>query len=195
MELVRSFIAIELPQEIKAELTAMEENLKARRHPFVKWVDPENIHLTLKFLGSVALDTIPQIVEAMTRIAQPASPFSLQVRGAGAFPNWQRPQVIWVGIGGEIGRLAALQKELEAALSPLGFPPESRAFSPHLTLGRLRDRVSPEDRRRFGQWAESVKFEVSPSFEVDALRLMKSQLTPGGPIYSGLSSVHLTGQG
>ncbi len=195
MELVRSFIAIELPQEIKAELTAMEENLKARRHPFVKWVDPESIHLTLKFLGSVALDTIPQIVEAMTRIAQPASPFPLQVRGAGAFPNWQRPQVIWVGIGGEIGRLAALQKELEAALSPLGFPPESRAFSPHLTLGRLRDRVSPEDRRRFGQWAESVKFEVSPSFEVDALRLMKSQLTPGGPIYSGLSSVQLTGQG
>ena len=195
MELVRSFIAIELSQEIKAELTAMEEKLKARRHPFVKWVDPENIHLTLKFLGSVALDTIPQIVEAMTRIAQPASPFSLQVGGTGAFPNWQRPQVIWVGIGGEIGRLAALQKELEAALSPLGFPPESRAFSPHLTLGRLRDRVSPEDRRRFGQWAESVKFEISPSFEVDALRLMKSQLTPGGPIYSRLSSVHLTGQG
>ena len=193
MELVRSFIAIELPQEVKATLAAMEEKLKARRHPFVKWVDPESIHLTLKFLGNVAPDTIPQIVEAMNRIAQPASPFSLQVGGAGAFPNWQRPQVIWVGIGGEIGRLAALQKELEAALSSLGFQPESRAFSPHLTLGRLRDRVSSEDRRGFGQWAQSVKLEISPSFEVDAIRLIQSQLTPNGPIYTEIDSAKLEG--
>ena len=193
MELVRSFIAIELPQEVKARLAAMEEKLKARRHPFVKWVDPESIHLTLKFLGNVALDTVPQIVEAMNRIAQPVSPFSLQVGGAGAFPNWQRPQVIWVGIQGETGRLAALQKELEAALSSLGFPPESRAFSPHLTLGRLRDRVSSEDRRGFGQWAQSVKLEISPSFEVDAIRLIKSQLTPNGPIYTEIDSAKLKG--
>jgi 2'-5' RNA ligase len=193
MELVRSFIAIELPQDVKATLAAMEEKLKARRHPFVKWVDPESIHLTLKFLGNVALDSIPQIVEAMTRTAQPASPFSLQVGGAGAFPNWQRPQVIWVGIQGETGRLAALHKELEAALSPLGFQPESRAFSPHLTLGRLRDRVSSEDRRGFGQWAQSVKLEVSPSFEVDAIRLIKSQLTPNGPIYTEIDSAKLEG--
>jgi 2'-5' RNA ligase len=194
MELVRSFIAIELPQQVKARLAAMEEKLKARRHPFVKWVDPESIHLTLKFLGNVALDTIPQIVEAMNRTAQPVSPFSLQVGGAGAFPNWQRPQVIWVGIQGDMGRLAALHKELEAALSPLGFQPESRAFSPHLTLGRLRDRVSSEDRRGFGQWAQSVKFEISPSFEVDAIRLIKSQLTPNGPIYTELDSAELKGR-
>ena len=194
MELVRSFIAIELPQDVKARLAAMEEKLKARRHPFVKWVDPESIHLTLKFLGNVALDTVPQIVEAMNRIAQPVSPFSLQVGGAGAFPNWQRPQVIWVGIQGKTGTLAALHKELEAALSPLGFPPESRAFSPHLTLGRLRERVSPEDRRGFGQWAQSVKLQISPSFEVDAIKLIKSQLTPNGPIYTELDSAKLEGQ-
>ena len=194
MELVRSFIAIELPAEVRAELASIEEKLKVRRHPFVKWVDPESIHLTLKFLGSVSGETIPEIVEAMSLVAQPVSPFTLQIGGTGAFPNWQRPQIVWVGVGGEMGRLTTLQRELEAALSPLGFPPESRPFSPHLTLGRLRERVTPEDRRRFGLWAQSVKFEASLSFEVNAVRLMKSQLTSSGPIYSQLASVELKAQ-
>ena len=191
MELVRSFIAVELPAEVRAELASIEEKLKVRRHLFVKWVDPESIHLTLKFLGSVSGETIPEIVEAMSLVAQPVSPFTLQIGGTGAFPNWQRPQVVWVGVGGEMGRLTTLQRELEAALSPLGFPPESRPFSPHLTLGRLRERVTPEDRRRFGLWAQSVKFEASLSFEVNTVRLMKSELTSSGPIYSQLASVGL----
>ena len=191
MELVRSFIAIELPADVRAELASIEEKLKVRRHLFVKWVDLEIIHLTLKFLGSVSGETIPEIVEAMSLVAQPVSPFTLQIGGTGAFPNWQRPQVVWVGVGGEMGRLTTLQGELEAALSLLGFPPESRPFSPHLTLGRLRERVTPEDRRRFGLWAQSVKFEASLSFEVNAVRLMKSQLTSSGPIYSQLASVGL----
>ncbi len=195
MELVRSFIAIEIPSEVRAQLAALEEKLKARRHPCVKWVDPQSVHLTLKFLGSVPVDTIPQIVEAATRRTEPLSPFSLQIGGTGAFPGWQRPQVVWVGIRGEIARLAALQKELEVALSPLGFPPESRAFSPHLTIGRLRDRASLEDRRRFGQWAQSVELESSPSFEVHALGLMKSELTLNGPVYSKLAAVELKGLG
>jgi 2'-5' RNA ligase len=82
---------------------------------------------------------------------------------------------------------------MEAALAPLGFSPEPRSFSPHLTLGRLRERASPGDRRRFAQWAQSVKFEPSLPFEVDALSLMKSQLTPSGAIYSQLASVELGG--
>jgi 2'-5' RNA ligase len=195
VELVRSFIAIELPPELKAELAALEERLKAGRHSFVKWVDPDSVHLTLKFLGSVPVDTIPSIVEAITRACQPWPPFSLQIGGTGVFPNWQRPQVFWVGIGGEIGRLTALHRELESALSPLGFPPESRAFSPHLTLGRLRDRASAEDRRRFGQWAQSVQFEAQAPFQVDGMRLMKSQLTPEGPVYGLLASAYLRGSG
>jgi 2'-5' RNA ligase len=195
VELVRSFIAIELPPELKAELAALEERLKAGRHSFVKWVDPDSVHLTLKFLGSVPVDTIPSIVEAITRACQPWPPFSLQIGGTGVFPNWQRPQVFWVGIGGEIGRLTALHRELESARSPLGFPPESRAFSPHLTLGRLRDRASAEDRRRFGQWAQSVQFEAQAPFQVDGMRLMKSQLTPEGPVYGLLASAYLRGSG
>lgn len=195
MELVRSFVAIEIPPEVTAELAAVEEKLKAGRHPLVKWVDPQIVHLTLKFLGNVPVDTIPQIVEAATRRIEPLPRFSLQIGGTGAFPEWQRPQVIWVGIRGETSRLATLHKELEAALSPLGFPPESRAFSPHLTIGRLRDRASPEDKREFGQWARSLIFQAGSSFEVHALWLMKSQLTPDGPIYSKLAAVDLKGLG
>mgnify|MGYP001027953397 CR=1 FL=1 len=195
MEQVRSFIAVELPSEIRAELASLEERLKARRHPFVKWVDSESIHLTLKFLGNIALATVPQIIDAITKIAQPISPFRLQMGGLGVFPNWQRPQVVWVGIGGEVGKLAILQRDMEAALSPLGFPPESRSFKAHLTLGRLRERTSPKDKQKFGEWVTSIKFETALSFEVNALSLMKSQLTPSGAIYSQLASIELGGQG
>jgi len=191
MDVVRSFVAIDLPAGVRAELTSLEEKLKARRHPFVKWVDPESMHLTLKFLGNVAADSIPQIVGAVSGVAPMHSPFKLQVADTGAFPNWQRPQVVWVGVGGELDRLNSLQKGLESVLSPLGFPPESRPFSAHLTLGRLRDRVTPDDRRRFAEFAQTVEFKTSLSFEVNAIRLMKSQLTPAGPIYSELAVARL----
>ena len=193
MDVVRSFIAIHLPDDVRAELSSHEEKLKARRHPFVKWVDPESMHLTLKFLGNVAVDSIPQIVDAMSRVADSHAPFKLQVAGTGAFPNWQRPQVVWVGVAGDLDKLNALQSGLESALSPLGFPPESRSFSAHLTLGRLRDRVTPDERHRFSEFAQKVKFEARLPFEVNAIRLMKSQLTPGGPIYSKLAELNLSG--
>jgi 2'-5' RNA ligase len=191
MDVVRSFIAIDLPAGVRAELTSFEEKLKARRHPFVKWVDPESMHLTLKFLGNVAADFIPQIVEAMSGVAEAHSTFKLQVAGTGAFPNWQRPQVVWVGVGGELDRLNSLQKGLESVLAPLGFPSESRPFSAHLTAGRLRDRVIPDDRRRFAEFAQTVEFKASLSFEVNAIRLIKSQLTPAGPIYTELAVAKL----
>jgi len=193
MEQIRSFIAIELPSEVKAELTSLEKRLIQSRHSFVKWVDPEGIHLTLKFLGNISPATVPQIIEAITRAAQSVSPLHLQLGKLGAFPNIRRPQVVWVGVGGEIEKLAILQKGIDAGLSPLGFTPESRSFSPHLTLGRLRDRVTPGEREDFAGWFSSVEFETHLSFEVDAINLMKSQLTPRGAIYSQLASIELAG--
>ena len=193
MERIRGFIAIELPPQIRAELSSLEEKLRAGQHPFVKWVDPGGIHLTLKFLGGIPSSAVLEIIEAMTRTAQPTSPFSLQLGGLGVFPNWQRPQGVWVGMGGDIDRLASLHRDLEAALSSLGFAPESRRFRAHLTLGRLRDRASPKDRQDFAAWARSVGFESKLYFEVDSLSLMKSQLTPSGAIYTQLASVELGG--
>jgi 2'-5' RNA ligase len=194
MERVRSFIAVELPPEVRAELGSLEERLKGGKHPFVKWVDPDGIHLTLKFLGGIPADMVPRVSEAMTRVAGPVAPFSLRMGAVGVFPNWQRPQVVWVGVGGDVDRLAGLQRELETALAKLGLAPEARSFKAHLTLGRLRERATPPDKQGFGAWAQSLGYEGGLSFEVDAVSLMKSQLTPAGAIYSQLASAPLAGR-
>ena len=191
MEQIRSFIAIELPNELKLGLTQLETQLKSDKQPWVKWVNPEGIHLTLKFLGNIAVDRTGEITRAMEEAVQGISPFRLEVKGLGVFPNLRRVQVAWVGISGEIDKLTQLQKRIETNLTPLGFAPESRAFTPHLTLARLRDRASLDERQRFGQLIANTKFEVAYTIEVDAISLMRSQLTREGAIYSRISLVKL----
>ncbi len=184
---VRCFIAIHLPDEVRAELTSLEDRLKAARHPFVKWVDPGSLHLTLKFLGNAGADSLPRIVQAMSRAAAARSPFRLRLGGTGAFPGWQRPQVVWVGVEGDLEELQRLQGDLEAAVSLLGFPAEPRAFSAHLTLGRLRPNVTTGQRLRFAESARNAGPAATVWFGVEAIRLVRSQLTPSGPIYSDLA--------
>lgn len=191
MEQIRSFIAIELPNELKLGLTQLETQLKSDKQPWVKWVNPEGIHLTLKFLGNIAVDRTGEITRAMEEAVHGISPFRLEVKGLGVFPNLRRVQVAWVGINGEIDKLTQLQKRIETNLTPLGFAPESRAFTPHLTLARLRDRASLDERQRFGQLIANTKFEVAYTIEVDAISLMRSQLTREGAIYSRISLVEL----
>ena len=190
MEQIRSFIAIELPDELKLALNQLQSRLKSGQYP-VKWVDPYSIHLTLKFLGNVDAGKIDKIAEAMRMSAQGVSPFRLEVGGLGVFPGLRRVQVAWVGLGGDIDRLTQLQQRLESALAPLGFAPESRAFKPHLTLARVRERASPEERSGFGQLIADTAFEVGYDFNVEDISLMKSQLTREGAIYSRLSSANL----
>jgi 2'-5' RNA ligase len=191
MEEVRSFIAIELSAEVKKALRELQAQLKAASQAPIKWVDPENIHLTLKFLGNVAAGRIEEIAAAMTSAVQGTSPFKLEVKELGVFPNPRRVQIVWVGLGGEVEKLAALQKRIESAMARLGFAPENRRFTPHLTLARLRDRATPPERERLGQIIAETEFGSAQSFTVDSVKLMKSQLTPEGPIYSRLSSAEL----
>ena len=192
MEQVRSFIAIELPDELKLGLTQLQAQLKLGKQPWVKWVDPHSIHLTLKFLGNVALDKISEIIRLMGVAAQGIPPFHLKVSDLGVFPSLRRVQVAWVGISGEVDKLAQLQQRIESNLAQLGFAPESRPFTPHLTLARLRDRASPDERQRFGQLIAGTKFEASYTIDVDTISLMRSQLTREGAIYSRISSVRLS---
>jgi len=193
MEQVRSFIAIELPAELKEGLAQLEAQLKLGKPSAVKWVDPSSIHLTLKFLGNIAVDRISAITRAMEEATRELSPFQLKVTGLGGFPNLKRVQVAWVGIGGEVDKLGQLQQRIESSLAPLGFTAESRRFTPHLTLARLRDRASADERQRFGQLIASTKFEAVYTIKVDSINLMRSQLTREGAIYSRLSSVGLRG--
>jgi 2'-5' RNA ligase len=190
MEPVRCFIAIELPEEVKAGLTRLQAKLKASQLQ-VKWVDPYGIHLTLKFLGNVAGDRISQITEAIEEATQGVPPFHLEIKGLGVFPNLRRVQVAWVGVSGEVDKLLQLQKRLESNLAGLGFAPELRAFTPHLTLARVRDQASPDERQRLGQLISGTKFEADYSFPVEAISLIRSQLTREGAIYSQISSVKL----
>jgi 2'-5' RNA ligase len=191
MEQVRCFIAIELPEEIKAGLTRLQAQLKSGSQRGVKWVDPYSIHLTLKFLGNVSGDRISQITGAIGQAAQGIFPFFLEVKGLGVFPNLRRVQVAWVGITGEVDKLAQLQQRIESNLARLGFAPELRPFTPHLTLARVRDQASPDERQRFGQLIASTKFEAAYPFQVEAISLIRSQLTREGAIYSQISSVQL----
>ena len=191
MEQVRSFIAIELPDELKEGLAQLEAQLKLGKPSSVKWVDPSSIHLTLKFLGNIAVDRISAITQAMEEATQGISPFHLEVTGLGVFPNLKRVQVAWVGIGGEVDKLGQIQQRIESSLAPLGFTAESRPFTPHLTLARLRDRASADERQRFGQLIAGTRFEAVYTIKVDSINLMRSQLTRDGAIYSRLSSVGL----
>lgn len=188
---IRSFVAIELPAEFKAALGSVEDNLRAGHYPFVKWVNPSGIHLTLKFLGNIDPEKTIDITSALTEVAHRAFPFHLELGGLGVFPNLRRPRVVWVGIEGDIERLAALQKEVESALVPLGFPAESRPFSAHLTLARLREGISPGERENFGELVGSTAFHSELAFEVNAIRLMRSQLSPTGAIYHCLAVIAL----
>ena len=191
MEQVRAFIAIELPEELKQELTELEAGLKSGKQSWVKWVDPSGIHLTLKFLGNIAVSRIDGIIKAMREAVRGIKPFKLIVNEIGAFPNLRRVQVVWVGVDGDTVELGQLQKRIESNLAPLGFTPETRSFKPHLTLARLRDQASPDQQQRFGQLIAATRFKSASTVRVDTISLIRSVLTREGAIYSRLGLVEL----
>jgi len=191
MEQVRAFIAIELPDELKPALTRLQDHLKSGGQTSVKWVDPYSIHLTLKFLGNIDRDMVGRITTALEESVRGIHPFHLEARGLGAFPGLKRVQVVWVGITGEVDRLSQLQQRIESSLAPLGFVPESRPFSPHLTIARLRDRVTPDERQSLGHLIASTSFDTVYAIDVGSVHLMRSQLTREGAVYSRINSVKL----
>ena len=190
-EQIRSFIAIELPEEAKKGLARLRRELERNEHKFVKWVDSQGIHLTLKFLGNIPSKRVTEITEAMGKAVQGISPFRLEISGLGAFPSLKQARVLWVGIGGELDQLSTLQQNIDSVLAALGFAREERPFVPHLTLARVREGASLPERRSFGELVGSAAFEDKYPIEVEAVRLMRSQLTPAGALYTCLSVVGL----
>lgn len=192
-EQIRSFIAIELPEELKSGLVKLQTELKSSGDTFVKWVAPQGIHLTLKFLGNVSAPKVDEITKAMTSASVGIASFQLETTELGAFPNLNRPNVFWLGVGGDVGKLAMLQQRIDDVLEPKGFPKEKRAFTPHLTLARIREIASPQNRRDFGELISKTRFEVRYKVKVSSINLMRSQLLPGGAVYSRLSEARLSG--
>ncbi len=189
MEMIRSFVAIELDAGIQEALGQLERRLKqAPLGRLGRWVAPECIHLTLKFLGDVPAERVPEIAQAIKMASAGTAPFEIAVAGLGCFPNATRARVIWVGIEEPSGALASLQAALERELARLGFKPEGRGFTPHLTLARVRDMAQNHERAELGAWVKQQNVGTLATMRVREVSLMQSVLQPAGAIYTRLSA-------
>ena len=185
--MIRSFIAIELPEETIKKLAAIQEQLKGSRAR-VRWVKPGSIHLTLKFLGNISPVQVDEIAAAAAQVVVDQPPVTLCPAGLGAFPSNRKPRVIWVGLRGEVERLVNIQAGLEKALEPLGFAQEGRGFRPHLTIGRVKDRRGLQSLIEAMSTLELPEFN---SFDANEIILYKSDLRPTGAIYTKLHRMPL----
>lgn len=177
---MRLFVALELTPEVRQALCALVERLQ-RAEADLRWVRPEGLHLTLKFIGEAPEGKLPSIKEALRRVRSSA-PVALDFRGLGYFPDERRPRVFWVGVQAS-DNLPELAAQVEAALAPLGIPPEKRAYLPHLTLGRFRSA------QRLTRLQEEVARLPTTEFgqvETSEFALYQSRLSPGGAAYTCL---------
>jgi 2'-5' RNA ligase len=189
--MLRSFIAIELPAEIQAAIASSTAGLqKALPKPLVRWVASKNLHLTLKFLGDVSPANLERLAEALKVESVRQEKFSLSVGGLGAFPTPRRPRVIWIGLEAP-AMLTAVQRAVESVSSRMGYPTEERPFSPHLTIGRVGQDVSAADLKRVCAAIEGATVGPLGTVSVDAIHIFKSDLQPGGSVYTHLYAMPL----
>lgn len=184
---MRTFIAIELPQEFTSQIDQLQNNLR-KTNVDVSWVKPQNVHITLKFLGEVKEDKIEEVHQAVEIAVVGIKIFPVSLQGLGGFPNLKRPRVIWIGVekGKEI--LAQLGPKLEEEFFKIGFAKENRDFTPHLTIGRVK---SPKNLEKLAAEINKTVFETQ-EFQVKEVVVMKSTLQPTGSIYTPLKKVLLS---
>ena len=185
---LRLFVACELPDEVRRALGRAQDDLRRLDPGRLRWVRPEGIHLTLKFLGEVEETRLEEITSAL---AAAVGPFELRLRPAalGGFGG-ARLRVVWMSLEGEVEALASLAHRVEAALTPLGFPPDAsgRPFAAHLTLARVPDAVPPAERRRLASLLQRHRSPPLPSMILTEVRLMRSVLGPAGSVYYRVAS-------
>lgn len=183
----RLFIAIELPREVHEGLITIQTLLKKQApRETVRWVNPDGIHLTLKFLGDAPLTQLDTLKAKLDEAVQNSTPFTLEASGTGCFPNARKPRVVWVGVHGAEDQLMALRNSVEAQIAPLGYPTEDRAFSPHLTLGRVRQEARREDVERLGDLIAHTTLKEVYAWQVRSAHLIRSELEPTGAVYTTL---------
>jgi 2'-5' RNA ligase len=183
---LRLFIACELTGEVRRALGELQDGLRGATRARLRWVRPDGVHLTLKFLGEVDAGRVGEIERAL---AGAVEPFDALVRPAGLNGfGVRRLRVVWVGLEGDIDRLAGLAGRTDDALAALGFPRERRPFAPHLTLARVPDEASPQDRRELSQLLEGYPVPELPSMRLTEVHLIRSTLGPGGSVYQRLAT-------
>lgn len=187
--MLRSFIAVEIPAELQRAIASHTAALqKALPKPLIRWVPPQNVHLTLKFLGDVSPANLERLAEALKVEAAVHEPFPISLGGLGAFPSARRARVIWIGLDAPAD-LGALQRGVEAAAARLGYGPEERPFSPHLTIGRVGQSASASDQQRIRAALEATTIGALGTARVDAVHIFKSDLQPSGAVYTRLYSL------
>jgi len=154
----------------------------------LKWIKSLNIHLTLRFIGPTPEEDVMKINESVAKAVIGNQDFSLVVRGTGVFPKPVRPRVLWLGVGGEVESLRKLIQGINNSLKKLGYPPEERKYSPHITIGRIRypQKITPDVSLFLNSEYDPIEFEVQK------VKFFQSDLVPGGPIYSVLGVHELT---
>jgi len=184
---MRAFIALELSEGIRTELLRLQDELK-KAGANVKWVIPDNIHLTLKFLGNIDESRLSEIENVLRPIADANSPFEINLFKIGAFPDINYPRVIWAGIDKGCSQAEEIARNIEGGLEKIGFPKESRPFSAHLTLGRVRS-----GKNKVGLKEKLLSTSVRPSAcPIKHITLFESRLTPHGPIYTARGNFPLS---
>jgi 2'-5' RNA ligase len=184
--MLRSFIAVKIPVEIQSAISHDTASLqKALPKPLVRWVASQNLHLTLKFLGDVSPANLERLAEGLKAEAAAHEPFPISVGGLGAFPTPRQARVIWIGLQSPPA-FVALQRGVEAAAARLGYAAEERPFSPHLTIGRVGQNISTADLQRIRTALEATTVGALGTVQVDAIQIFKSDLQPGGAVYTNL---------
>jgi len=182
----RIFIALELPTTLQSALQTQLETLQnALPGAAIRWVAATNVHLTLKFLGDVAVNGLDRVKNATRQAVQACPPFELTAMGMGCFPSFKRPNVVWVGVEGEKAALVALRDQVEAHLAPLGYPTEERPFSPHITLGRVKANT-PQELATIGSVIRENHLVRLGTWRCDTISVIESTLTPAGARYTPL---------
>ncbi len=191
MSVIRAFIAIDLSPEIHQKLEEVLENYQAQLPKVsIRWVAVKNIHLTLKFLGDVSLSNISILTDMIQAEVSNHYQFEISVGGSGAYPNLRQPRVIWVGVEAP-QELNAIQNGIETTTARLGYAREERAFSPHLTLGRVSRNITSQEIKAISQSLEKTKIGFLGATCIDKVHLYRSDLHPSGAVYTQIFSSSL----
>ena len=182
MKSLRIFLAVPVEQDILDTLVKAVDRLRESRAP-VRWVRPEGMHLTVKYLGDTDPEKLGPLIQAVGEVCGEIEPFPMSVSGIGAYPNMRRPRVVWAGVEELSGTLLRLAEDVEDACARMGWPREKRKFSPHVTVGRVKGKINIS---RLAQAVGKMDRNLWGSQTVDSLVLYSSELKPGGAVYERL---------
>ena len=190
-DIARVFVAVGLSQDARRQLIDAVGRVQREVPDGIQWADPGGMHLTLKFLGNIPVSGVTPLVECTDKFSRNHQPFGLHLTGLGMFPNRRAPRVLWAGVDGDLDALSSLQQAAESSITGLGYLPEERAFSPHITLGRPRRNVSDSYRSRIAEVMLATEGPLPVSWQVESVEVMRSELHPSGARYTVLGSAAL----